>query len=91
MSNPFVGVLLDASRNRDNKLEYTNINGTVVYRVGGFGTRWDINKARPTGCNTMQFLHNVAKAKAIMKERGLTVPGVFTSQPKPKKAKGKRK
>ena len=78
--NYFVGVLLDASKNRENKLEYTVKDGMCYYRVGGFNAKWNFNKAKAVPCNVTSFLSGVAIAKTEMKERGLAVPGVFTKQ-----------
>ena len=76
--NYFVGVLLDASKNKDNKMEYTEKNGVCYVRTGGFNAKWDFSKAKAMPCNVHSFLSGVKVAKKEMRELGLSVPGVFT-------------
>lgn len=80
MANYFVGVLLDASKNRDNKMEWTEKNGKVYYRTGAFHSKWDFHKAKEVPCNVMAWLRNVDQARQQMRDAGLAAPGVFRSK-----------
>lgn len=85
--NYFIGVLLDASKNRDNKLEWTEKNGQVFYRIGGFNSKWNFDKANKVPCDSKAWLKAVTKARQEMREVGLSAPGVFRT----KRAKDNRK
>lgn len=80
MANYFIGVLLDASKNRDNKMEITEHNNKSYYRIGGFGTKWNFKKAKELPCTGDILAFELKQAKSEMRSRGLSVPGVFRSK-----------
>lgn len=80
-SNTFyVGVLLEASKNSANKIEFAidkEGQKSVLYsRTGGFGKKFDKNKAKRIGkaVDTEALLTPVLKAAETMKSRGITLP-----------------
>lgn len=77
----FVGMLLTASENNINRIEFADVwnkrkNKTdVYYRTSGFNEKWDFKKAKRIPFRFYDIYDTfIKKVKDIMKKKGMSVP-----------------